>query len=74
METYSSILAWRIPRTEDSGGLQSVGLQESDTTEGLTLSLSYIYTCVCMCIYVYIHTHLKFIHMKNAHILVLIHA
>ena len=27
MATHSSILAWRIPRTEKSGGLQSVGLQ-----------------------------------------------
>ena len=25
--THSSILAWRIPRTEESGGLQSMGLQ-----------------------------------------------
>ena len=25
MVTHSSILAWRIPRTEESGGLQSVG-------------------------------------------------
>ena len=25
METHSSILAWRIPRTEEPGGLQSVG-------------------------------------------------
>ena len=25
--THSSILAWRIPWTEDPGGLQSVGLQ-----------------------------------------------
>ena len=25
MEIHSSILAWRIPRTEDSGGLQSIG-------------------------------------------------
>jgi len=25
--TYSSILAWRIPWTEESGGLQSMGLQ-----------------------------------------------
>ena len=25
--THSSILAWRIPRTEESGGQQSVGLQ-----------------------------------------------
>ena len=32
MATHSSILAWRIPQTEAPGGLQSVGLQESDTT------------------------------------------
>jgi len=25
MATYSSILAWRIPGTEEPGGLQSVG-------------------------------------------------
>ena len=25
--THSSILAWRIPRTEEVGGLQSMGLQ-----------------------------------------------
>ena len=25
--TYSSILAWRIPWTEEPGGLQSMGLQ-----------------------------------------------
>ena len=35
MTTHSSILAWRIPWTEQPGGLQSVGLQESDTTERL---------------------------------------
>ena len=27
MATHSSILAWRIPWTEDPGGLQSMGLQ-----------------------------------------------
>ena len=27
MTTHSSILAWRIPWTEESGGLQSIGLQ-----------------------------------------------
>ena len=29
---HSSILAWRIPRTEEPGELQSIG-QESDMTE-----------------------------------------
>ena len=33
MVTQSSLLAWRIPWTEEPGGPQSVGLQESDTTE-----------------------------------------
>ena len=32
MATHSSILAWRIPEIEEPGGLQSTGLQESDTT------------------------------------------
>ena len=36
MATHSSILAWRIPRTEEPGGLQSMGVTESDTTEQLT--------------------------------------
>ena len=38
MATHSSILAWRIPWTEDPGGLQSMGggHKESDTTERLT--------------------------------------
>ena len=27
MATYSSIFAWRIPRTEDPGGLQFIGSQ-----------------------------------------------
>ena len=30
--THSNILAWVILWTEEPGGLQSVGLQESDTT------------------------------------------
>ena len=28
MATHSSILAWRIPWTEDPGGLQSMGFQK----------------------------------------------
>ena len=31
MATHSSILAWEIPWTEESGGLQSKGLQKSWT-------------------------------------------
>ena len=32
MAFYSSILAWKTPWTEEPGGLQSMGLQESDST------------------------------------------
>ena len=39
--THSSILAWRIPRTEEPGRLQSMGVTKVlDMTEQLTLSLS----------------------------------
>ena len=31
MATHSSPLAWRIPWTEEPGGLQSVGLQKGQT-------------------------------------------
>ena len=33
MATHSSILAWRIPGTEEPGRLQFMGSQELDTTE-----------------------------------------
>ena len=35
MATHSSILAWRIPWTEEPGRLQSMGSKESDTTQRL---------------------------------------
>ena len=37
MATHSSILAWRIPWTEEPGGLQFVGYKELDKTEQLSL-------------------------------------
>ena len=33
MATHTSILSWRIPWTEEPGGLRSWGRRESDTTE-----------------------------------------
>ena len=33
MATHSSVLAWRIPGTEEPSGLPSVGRTESDMTE-----------------------------------------
>ena len=32
MVTHSSILAWKFPWTEEPGRLQSIGLQELDTS------------------------------------------
>ena len=37
MATRSSILAWEIPWTEEPGGLQSMVITESDTTEQLSM-------------------------------------
>ena len=34
--THSSICAWRIPWSEEPGGLQSMGRKELDTTERVT--------------------------------------
>ena len=39
--TRSSIVAWRIPRTEEPVGLQSMGHKESDTTERLSSHTHY---------------------------------
>ena len=41
MAIYSSILAWKIPWTEEPGGLQSMGSPRMDTTEQLSM---HIYT------------------------------
>ena len=38
MASDSSILAWKIPWTEEHDGLKSMGYKESDTTEQLPLS------------------------------------
>ena len=33
MAAHSRLLAWRMPWTEEPGGLQTMGSQESDRTE-----------------------------------------
>ena len=42
MATHSSILVWKIPRTEEPGRLQTIGLQRirHDWATSLSLSLS----------------------------------
>ena len=39
MAIHSSILTWRIPWTEEPGGLQSMGREELNMTESLLLLL-----------------------------------
>ena len=63
MTTHSSILAWRIPWTEEPGGLQSMGSQELDVTERLTLYLQRVafrMKCVNMCEVLKIKSSLKY--------------
>ena len=43
MATHSSILAWKIPRTEEPGGLQSMGLKRVRHDWAISLSL---YLCL----------------------------
>ena len=40
MAPHSSTLAWKIPWTEEPGKLQSMGSEESDTTEQLHFHFS----------------------------------
>ena len=40
MATHSSILAWKVPWTEEPGGLQFMGLQKSEMTEWLNYQQS----------------------------------
>ena len=41
MATHSSILAWRIPRTEEPGGLQSTGSQTVEHDKEAKHALGY---------------------------------
>ena len=56
MTIHSSILAWRIPWIEEPGRLQSMGLQEKETTERLShthahVRFSSIFIHGCLIIY-----------------------
>ena len=43
MATHFSTPAWRIPWTEEPGGLSTCGCKEQDTTEKLTHTHLYVY-------------------------------
>ena len=48
MATHSSILVWRIPRTEEPGGLRSMGLQRVGYNQATNTFFHYIpYSSLC---------------------------
>ena len=49
MATHSRIFAWRIPWTKEPSRLQSMGSQESDTTQQLNQPQFHVYVCVYVC-------------------------
>ena len=53
MAIYSSILAWRIPRTEDPGGQKYMGLQKNRTEQ-----VTHIDSCV---LYRHMYFHFSFL-------------
>ena len=57
METHSSILAWRIPRTEEPGGLWYKGSQRVRMTEATSNT------------HTHTHTRVSYIHMYYTHIM-----
>ena len=83
MAIHSSVLAWRIPWTEESGRLQSIGSQRvrhdwSDLAHTYDIYIYiymcvyiYIYISVCVCVYIYIYIYMKpkhFVWCKTASI------
>ena len=56
MATHSGILAWRIPWTEEPGGLQSIRLQrvehdQSNLAPGVLFLYLFLY-CICALAYI----------------------
>ena len=49
MATHSSVLAWRIPWTEEPGGYSPWGRKESDTTEHTRIRIPHTVSEICSC-------------------------
>ena len=49
MASHSSILAWRIPWTEEPGGLQSIGSQSRTRLRDFTFTFMQKYQGYCLC-------------------------
>ena len=66
--THSSILAWKVPRTEELGGLQPLGSQKSQTCLSNYTAFIYIYILISEAIFLVIFLH----YVKGLEILYLI--
>ena len=69
--THSNILAWRIPWTEEPGGLQSIGSQKSWTPLNQLSMQAYIYTHTHTHIYTYTYKDCSYINIllcKKCHV------
>ena len=66
MRTHSSILAWRIPWTEEPVGLQSTGLHrvrhDWNNLAHNTHQYVYVYAYICVCV-CHIHTNILYVHI-----------
>ena len=71
MATHSSILAWKIPWTEEPSRLQSMGSQRvrHDWVTNTFTFIIYMCVCVCVfvcvCIYIYIYIYIKLIKLPG---------
>ena len=67
MANPTNILAWRLPWTEEPGGLQFIGLQrvrhdwETFTSHKFIYTHMYLFTYMLTYVYIYIYTHICFI-------------
>ena len=59
MATHSSVLAWRIPGTEEPGGLPSMGSHRvRHDWSDLAAAAVFHYMCVCVCVCVCVCTYI----------------
>ena len=54
LATHSSILAWRIPWTEEPGGHSPWGCKQLDTTKRLTHTVTLSCSCVGLCLHCFL--------------------